>query len=142
MLFRSWLEYDLDAENKPTHKIVSYETASRHGEPFERMILRKLYLPNAVTRICTIELKIKTAHSYCLSIGMDISSDEAIMGFRYDEPRRAAKLLDKSRAPMYLAKHTVSDVLEFWEKSNFDLKLQSINGQTKEGNCDLCFMKG
>ena len=44
--------------------------------------------------------------------------------------------------PMYEAKHGIDDVLEFWQKANFDLRLPTINGQTVAGNCDLCFLKG
>ena len=43
---------------------------------------------------------------------------------------------------MYEAKHTNEDVLSFWEKNNFDLKLPVIDGRAVAGNCDLCFLKG
>ena len=45
-------------------------------------------------------------------------------------------------APLYEAKVTNEDVLEYWNKSNFDLQLPSIDGKTVAGNCDLCFLKG
>lgn len=137
-----WLEYALDENGKAGFKIVNFETASRNGEPFEAVIRKRNYLPNPVTRFCTIEMKIRVAAKYCKSIGMDVGENDCIVGFRADEPRRVAKLLDKARAPMFLAGHTKEDVALFWKRSDFDLGLASINGVTKAGNCDLCFLKG
>ena len=137
-----WLEYDLTEDGKATFKVVNFETAARNGEPFMKLIRKRQYLPNPVTRFCTIEMKIRTAAKYCKSIGLDCSENDAIVGFRADEPRRVAKLLDKTRAPMAMAGHTKADVQLFWAMQKFDLKLPSINGITKHGNCDLCFLKG
>ncbi len=41
-----------------TFREVSYDTASRAGEPFERLIQWKRFLPNPVTRLCTQHLKV------------------------------------------------------------------------------------
>ncbi len=72
-----------------------------------------------------------------------------ILGLRYDEPRTGERPQEKlpkerwgNKMPMYDAKHTVKDVLEFWQNANFDLTLPSINDQTLAGNCDLCYLKG
>ena len=46
-----WVEFR-DDENKFAE--VTFETASRNGEPFEQLIIKKKYLPNPVTRFCTI----------------------------------------------------------------------------------------
>ena len=40
-----WLEYTAE---DPRFKRVTYETASRTGEPFEALITKKNYLPNPV----------------------------------------------------------------------------------------------
>ena len=62
----TWLEYIPDA---PGFKVVDFETAARNGEPFEAIIHKRQYLPNPVTRFCTIDLKIriiaKLLKSYC-----------------------------------------------------------------------------
>ena len=63
-----WVEYSVD---DPKFKKVTFETASRNGEPFESLIINKKYLPNPVTRYCSIELKIRTISKYCKSIGLD-----------------------------------------------------------------------
>ena len=140
-----WLEYipyDSEDPDASQFKIVSFETASRNGEPFEALIRKCNYLPNPVTRKCSYMLKIRTAAKYCKSIGLDVGENDSVVGFRYDEMRRVVKLKDRRNAPMAMAKHTKKDVTEFWAKQPFDLKLQNFNGVTKHGNCDLCFLKG
>ena len=119
--------------------------ASRNGEPFEALIRKRNYLPNPVTRFCTIDLKIRPIGRYLLSIGMAETKTEAenmsMIGMRADEQRRAAKIADKSRIPLVKAGITKKDVGEFWKTQPFDLELPNMNGVTMHGNCDLCFMK-
>lgn len=140
-----WVEYVPHEETRQRFRVVNFETASRNGEPFEAMILNKKYMPNPVTRLCTVELKIKTMANYLLSIGMAETQEEgtrmSFIGIRADEPRRAAKQSDKSRIPLYLAGVDVCEVGEFWTRQPFNLELQTYNGRTPAGNCDLCFLK-
>lgn len=140
-----WLEYTEAEESKDRFKVVTYETASRNGEPFEAVIRKKSYLPNPVTRFCTIEMKIRTIANYLLSIGMceKRSHGEYMswVGIRADEPRRAAKI-PRDRTPLVSAGVTKEMVGEFWRNQSFDLELPNINGVTYHGNCDLCFLKG
>ena len=44
--------------------------------------------------------------------------------------------------PLHADNITKNDVINFWNKNNFDLTLPTIDGQTVAGNCDLCFLKG
>jgi 3'-phosphoadenosine 5'-phosphosulfate sulfotransferase (PAPS reductase)/FAD synthetase len=136
----TWLEYD-----EPTYKIVSYETASRNGDPFEALIQKRSYLPNPVTRFCTIELKIRVIARHLHTLGMADTKTEAEnmswIGMRADEPRRAAKIADKSRIPLWAAGVTKEDIGAFWKSQPFDLALPNNNGVTMHGNCDLCFLK-
>jgi len=137
-----WLEYQDAEKTKDRFKVVDFETASRNGEPFEQLIIKKKYLPNPVTRFCTIELKIRTIHRYLKSIGWDDHNEtQDWMGIRADEMRRAAKV-DRSRVPLVTAGITAADVGRFWKAHSFDLKLSNIGGKTLHGNCDLCFLKG
>jgi len=140
-----WLEYKDAKESKDRFKIVTFETASRDGEPFEAVIRKKSYLPNPVTRFCTIEMKIRTIANYLFSIGMceNRSQGEYMswVGIRADEPRRAAKI-QRDRTPLVTAGITKEMVGEFWKNQPFDLELPNINGVTYHGNCDLCFLKG
>ena len=137
----TWIEYE-----EPTYKIVSFETASRNGEPFEALIRKRNYLPNPVTRFCTSELKIRPITRHLLSLGMAQTKTEAEnmswVGMRADEQRRAAKIADKSRIPLVTAGITKEDVGAFWRSQPFDLGLPNNNGVTMHGNCDLCFLKG
>lgn len=136
-----WLEYE-----EPAYKIVSYETASRNGEPFEALIKKRNYLPNPVTRFCTSELKIRVIAWHLFALGMATTKSEAEnmswLGIRADEQRRAAKIEDKARIPLWKVGITKAEVGAFWKSQPFDLALPNNNGVTMHGNCDLCFLKG
>jgi len=140
-----WLEY---RDNESQFEVVSFETASRNGEPFETLIRKKNYLPNPIARFCTVELKILTAERYLKSIGWTEWTN--MVGIRADEPVRVAKIRanpSDGRKGVYrvmpLAQENVTkfDVKEFWDAQPFDLNLPNINGTTYHGNCDLCFLK-
>jgi 3'-phosphoadenosine 5'-phosphosulfate sulfotransferase (PAPS reductase)/FAD synthetase len=138
-----WLEFR-DSETK--FEKVSFETASRNGEPFEAIIRKRKYLPNPLVRFCTVELKVKTCHRYLKSLGW--SEWESWIGIRADEQRRLAKIKNQEYgthetkyAPCGIAGVTKHDVAKFWKEQSFDLELDNINGETPWGNCDLCFLK-
>lgn len=134
----NWLEY---RNNEQGFEEVTFETASRNGEPFEQLIIKKKYLPNPVTRFCTVEMKIRTIHKFLKSKGWKHNENMDWVGIRADEPRRSAKIT-RDRTPLVTAGITAKDVGNFWEKQQFDLMLPNINGKTLHGNCDLCFLKG
>jgi len=144
----NWLEHYFGDE-RPIHrtKVVTYETASRDGEPFERLLDQRGYLPNPTSRFCSSELKIKVMQRFMRNI-KGYKTWFSVIGLRYDEPRRVASSkrandyeMWTNITPMYDAKHTVDDVTKFWQKNNFDLYLNNFNGKTPAGNCDLCFLK-
>lgn len=131
-----WLEY---CKDEPRFKEVTFETASRAGEPFEQLIFKRRYLPNPVARFCTAELKILTIDRFMKSLGID--EYLTAIGIRADEMRRAAKMTDKF-TPLIAAGITQKDIQDFWNRNDFNLKLPFNNGITPLGNCDLCFLKG
>lgn len=139
-----WLEYDPAAEFGT--KIVSHNSASRNGEPFKAIIDKKGFLPNPVTRFCTVELKIRRSYNYAYRM-LGWEHWVSVVGFRGDEGHRVAKM-GKSRerwtniAPMAEAGVAKRDVQKWWNEQPFDLRLPNINGSTPMGNCDLCFLKG
>jgi hypothetical protein len=139
----TWLEFQQEA---PGYRVVTYENASRQGEPFEALIKKKNYLPNPVTRFCTIELKIRPIAKYLVDIGFADTKSEgenmSMVGIRADEPRRAAKIADRGRIPLVTVGVTKEIVGQFWASQPFDLELPNIGGVTYHGNCDLCFLKG
>tara|TARA_R110000822_G_scaffold9781_8_gene37560 strand:- start:1436 stop:2278 length:843 start_codon:yes stop_codon:yes gene_type:complete len=139
-----WLEYRVDEDGEPCHAVVDYDSASRDGEPFTALNEKNQYLPNPVARVCTVQLKIRTLARYLATVpGFDDGYTNAV-GLRYDEPRRALRLKGDrvnidAVAPMFHAKHTEDDVLEFWRGQPFDLELP-LNGNLA-GNCTGCFLK-
>jgi len=136
----TWLEWQAE---DPKYRVVNFETASRNGEPFAKLIEKRQYLPNPVTRFCTGDLKVKVARRYIKAeLGWD--DWQSFVGIRFDEPRRWKIEGRSSRfkkedlsLPLKAARITERDVLEFWKRQPFDLGLKSY-----EGNCDLCFLKG
>lgn len=137
-----WLEYRRNGDRN-TFAEVTFETASRNGEPFSALIEARQFLPNPVTRFCTTELKIRTVKRYVNSLGWETFSNA--IGLRADEPRRVARMRGDVKAetpvmPMAEAGHTLADVLAFWKEQPFDLDLPG--GNNAFGNCVGCFLKG
>lgn len=147
-----WVEYRTPPEKM---SVVSFETASRNGEPFSALIDKRGILPNPVTRFCTQELKIKTMKRWMVqrgykparAAGKGVSSGAPYwtnyVGIRADEPRRLSRGTKKNN-DIFDTEHplaswgvTKEHVMDFWSKQSFDLGLRSW-----EGNCDMCFLKG
>lgn len=152
-----WLEYRpaLKFKTAVNFEIVNFKTASRKGEPYDMLIdylarfrrevkMTNPVLPNPVQRICTAYLKVKTTEQFMESIGFKYY--QAVMGIRYDEPRRVAKLKASNEHgyryeyiwPLFDQKITKSMIKEWWLSQDFDLRLDA---ESDLGNCDLCFDK-
>lgn len=140
-----WLEW---RDDDVGFEIISHNSASRNGEPFNALILKKQMLPNSVMRFCTIELKIRVMKKYAQSLGWKHWRN--IVGLRFDELHRVASAAARNGArngarkepfmtkcPMARAKHVKAHVSAFWRSQSFDLGLRDW-----EGNCDVCFLKG
>jgi 3'-phosphoadenosine 5'-phosphosulfate sulfotransferase (PAPS reductase)/FAD synthetase len=144
-----WIEY---RNNEAGFALVDFDTASRDGEPFAAIIAKRQYLPNPVTRFCTVELKIRAMHKYLKTLGWrDGDGWDQMVGIRADEQRRVVKIRARPSPetvketmvmPLADAGITKKDVGDFWNAQPFDLGLVGRNGVTMEGNCDLCFLKG
>ncbi len=147
-----WLER---RDGKPGFEIVGFNSASRCGEPFKALIRKKGFLPNAVTRFCTNELKVRVMRDFCQR-ELGWKRWHNVIGLRYDEGHRVLKALARNETgkdpwrvlmPMSKAKATKrGHVWPFWLDENtdpidlthplpqgFDLGLRDY-----EGNCDLC----
>lgn len=140
-----WLEYDL-VNGKVTYKEVNHETASRNGEPFEKLIQYKKVLPNVLMRFCTIELKIRTAKRYLRNpLELGWRNWVNAVGIRYDEPKRLNVKQKKDVFtrwfPLGENKVTAQMIDDFWAKKNFKLNLPVVRNKTMYGNCDGCFLK-
>jgi len=137
-----WVEYQHAEKPADRWKKVTFETASRLGEPFWSIIEKNgsPFLPNPVARICTARLKIRAIHAYLKSLGWEHNENMDWVGIRADEMRRAAKM-DRERTPLVTAGVTKETIGKFWKEQSFDLGLPNMNGVTMHGNCDLCFLK-
>lgn len=137
-VYINWVEY----AGKKELKSVTFDTASRKGEPFDKLVSDEKCLPNVWMRFCTNKLKIKLIKQMAQKcIGKNYTE---CIGIRYDEPKRWSRMLssplNKGRditMPMFDAKHTLEDVTKFWDTYKFKL------GIPRElGNCQGCFLKG
>lgn len=130
----------LEREGKKGVREVGFNSAARNGEPFTDLLRDKRYLPNAVTRFCTIELKIRVMKHFMTGLGFDRWSN--VVGLRADEPHRVIKARKPNRErwtnilPLADAGITNRMVRAFWAEQDFDLELLPF-----EGNCDACFLK-
>jgi len=118
-----------------THKVVSFESASRKGEPFEEVI-KEYGIPNAAYPHCTRELKTNAMTSYIKSIGWKTWT--TAIGIRADE---ADRINPKFRElnfwyPLVGLDTTKQDVKRWWLSQPFDLELQE-----HQGNCAWCWKK-
>lgn len=132
-----WLEAVVHPGKKKgcTHRVVTYETAARNGEPYEAVIA-KYGIPNVKYLHCTRELKLNPMHSYLRSIRLDPKKVPTAIGIRIDETRRVK---DKPNVFYPLVDDVPmdkSDVLDWWGSCFFDLGIEEF-----EGNCKGCFKK-
>lgn len=132
-----WLEAEVHHDERKccTHRVVTFETASRHGQPFEQVI-KKYGIPNLAFPHCTRELKVNPIRSYLNSIGWDRQSCQTAIGIRADEAKRV-----KDDAHYFYPLVTKfptdkQDVNSFWEDQPFRLGLQE-----HQGNCKWCWKK-
>jgi len=120
------------------HKVVTFETASRDGTPYEDMI-KKYGIPNKAAPHCTRELKLNAMTSYVRSLGWEKNTYDTAIGIRIDEMQRVSQEAILNRSIIYpLVDWKVSkkEVREFWEQQDFRLKLKE-----HEGNCTWCWKK-
>lgn len=127
-----WVEAVIDPEiGKGTrHRVVTYNTASRNGEPFEAMI-KKYGIPNQAFPHCTRELKQNPIHSY-VRRQLGWSNYQTAIGIRADEAHRAKEFY----YPLVGMGITKAIVNDWWENQSFNLQLLE-----HEGNCDFCWKK-
>ncbi|MGG6677571.1 UNVERIFIED_CONTAM: hypothetical protein KWF28_15020 [Acinetobacter baumannii] len=135
-----WLEPVINPQKRvgTTHKVVSFETATRSTDLFEQMI-EKYGIPNKVYKHCTRELKIRPMDSYIRSLGLKPKEIPTAIGIRIDESRRCTKKAEEYnfRYPL-VTEHPVDKqfILDWWSNQEFDLDLDEW-----DGNCNMCFEK-
>ena len=136
---------------EPGFHEVTYARAARTKDPPTALhpfmnLLAMSGVPNATTRLCTTEMKIRVIKKFMLAQGYAIWTN--VVGIRADEPSRVAKMRVQpperweNAIPLADARVTLEHILAFWKKMPFDLQLahHPVLG-TYEGNCDLCHLK-
>lgn len=121
------------------HKIVSYETASRDGEPFAEYI-KKYGIPNAGSPQCTSRLKEEVMDSYRhRELGWKRGEYDTGIGIRVDEADRMAVKRKEKRFiyPLVSAGISKQDVIHECKSWPFDLMLPGEH----YGNCVWCWKK-
>lgn len=118
-----------------THRIVTFETASRKEEPFRQMIA-KYGIPNKTWPHCTRELKLNPMRSYLDSIGWHTGSYETAVGIRVDEPKRIKRRPGIVYPLVDWFPMTKPEINDHWASMPFDLGLEDYRG-----NCKTCWKK-
>jgi hypothetical protein len=136
-----WLEAVVHhgVKQSPSHKIVTFETAARNGEPFEEVI-KKYGVPNVAFPGCTRDLKLSPIKSYLKSIGIVEAEIPSAIGIRIDEKRRVNSKTAEARTLQYplidVWPTDKADILDWWAEQPFDLGIDEF-----EGNCLGCWKK-
>lgn len=134
-----WLEAVIfqDERRASGHKIVTFETAARDGEPYEAMT-RKYGIQNMAYKDCTRHLKLHVKDSYLKSIGL--TCYETAVGIRADETHRINRKTAAAEGLIYplvdIIRVNRKFVNEWWSRQDFDLQTPD-----ELGNCDFCFKK-
>lgn len=147
-----WLEFDHGRKDGATRRsrwanVVSHNSASRNGEPFDRLLESKRIVPDRSRRFCSEQLKVLTIRRY-IEAELGWKRWLNVIGLRADESVR----IDDKRA--YDAAHpgpTVSifpladsgvqefEILKLWRGGFFGFDLH-LDADGDGGNCDGCFM--
>lgn len=135
-----WLEPVVDPRHMAgtRHKVVTFETAARNGEPFEDVVA-KYGLPNKSYPHCNRELKLAPTKSYVENeLGWELGSYDTALGIRADEADRISKRAKELRLIYPLVKRFIRkvDVYSFWKGQPWDLYLPE-----HLGNCRWCWKK-
>jgi hypothetical protein len=117
------------------YKIVTFETASRKGEPFLE-VARKYGVPNQSYPHCNRELKLQPFESWLKD---NYPGSKRAIGIRIDEIDRMSSYADALGIvyPLISWKPTTKqDVLKFWFEQPFNLNIPE-----HRGNCVTCWKK-
>jgi hypothetical protein len=135
-----WIEAVIRPEpgKGPLARVVSYETASRDGEPFEQSVI-KYGIPNTKFPNCTRVLKQHAMEAYHRNAGWKLGQYDVAIGIRMDEVDR----VNPNRRDLHLVypciewfPSTKLQVNSFWHAQSFRLRLKGY-----EGICKWCWKK-
>ena len=136
-----WLEAitHMERGKGQTHRVVTFETASRNGEPYYDFV-RKNGIPNVGAPKCTNALKENPLRSYIRTeLGHTKKDYDQCIGIRVDEIDRmtfSSSVTGKVLYPLVSWEIDKPFVLAWWAQQGFDLELSE-----HLGNCVTCFKK-
>lgn len=119
-----------------TSKVVTYETASRNGEPFRDMVAW-YGLPGPGWTHCNRELKLNPMRHWAKINGL--SKCYWAIGIRADEIDRMSASAEKNRIiyPLISDRMTMKpEIIHWWRNQDFDLDIPE-----HMGNCVTCWKK-
>jgi hypothetical protein len=126
-----WIEAVINGYGVGTgYREVTFETASRKGEPFEEVI-KKYGLPTQGFMHCTRELKINPITAYMKERGISVRT----LGIRKDEPKRYSPK-DNVIYHLWDWGDVKKGINLWWSKQVFDLEIPDYLG-----NCTWCYKK-
>ena len=139
-----WVEFVSERKSAGAEgriSLVGFNSASRNGEPFDRLIAEKQAIPSTISgRWCTDYLKVRALQDFMALQGYQPGEYREVIGIRVDEAHRAKRLRERERnysrlisTPLITDQVRKDDVLDFWKKQSFDLELPR-----GYGNCDHC----
>jgi hypothetical protein len=135
-----WVEAEIDP--RPgfgvRHRVVSFETASRKGEPFEAAV-KKHGLPNSQFPHCTRETKTRVITSYLRSIGWEAGTYNVAIGIRRDEmDRLSPSQMEAGAIYPLIDKRTNKVDVVLWDRTEAAV---SLGIPEHWGNCVTCWKK-
>lgn len=134
-----WVEARVDPRKNvgTRHRVVTFETASRNGEPFEAVIA-KYGLPGPGYLHCTRELKANSIKSYLRSLCWSSGTYDTAIGIRADEIDRMQADAEARGFKYWLVRLGITqpDVFAAFVGSNVMLDLVEALG-----NCVWCWKK-
>ena len=119
------------------HNLVTFETASRNGEPYEAVI-EKYGIPSFMAPGCTRDLKMRPINDFA-KVAFNGEKYDSAIGIRYDEIDRQNENAAKQRLvyPLIHLRTTKPIVNVYWRDMPFRLNIPSYLG-----NCVACIKKG
>lgn len=145
-----WLEYRHGYKPGATRRtrwaeVVTFETASRKGEPFDMLLESKQIVPDRSRRSCTEQLKVLTILRYLRGLGW--KRWQNVIGFRADESARIETKMEREAAkpgasyttfPLADAGVQEFEILLWWRRQNFQLRREPDGVGHNCGG--MCFM--
>jgi hypothetical protein len=146
-----WLEFRHGRSEGHTRRhrwaeVISHNSASREGEPFDLLLESKRIVPDRSRRFCSEQLKVLTIQRHLQSLGWKRWTN--VVGLRADESVRIEEKLAYDAAhpgpfnsifPLADAGIQEFEVLKLWRGGSFGFDL-GLDADGDGGNCDGCFL--